>query len=112
MPNPIKVTGKVTDETGKPVQGATVQVKGTSIATATVADGSYTLMIPSGNASLVITSVGYADQEIAVNQQSELNIAIVNTASSLDDVVVIGYATVKKKDVTGSVAGINQKDIR
>jgi len=110
--NNFKVTGKVTDETGKPIQGATVQVKGSTIATATVADGSYTLMIPSGNSSLVITSVGYTEQEIAVNQQSEVNVSIVNTASSLDDVVVIGYATVKKKDLTGSVAGINQKDIR
>ena len=68
-------------------------------------------MAPSGTFNLVITSVGYAEQEVAVNKKSEVNISIVSATSSLEDVVVIGYATVKKKDVTGSVAGINQKDI-
>jgi TonB-linked SusC/RagA family outer membrane protein len=110
--NNFKVTGKVTNETGKPVLGATVQVKGTAIATATAADGSYSLMAPSGSSTLVITSVGYAEQEVAINNKSDVNITIVNAASSLEDVVVIGYATIKKKDVTGAVAGINQKDIR
>jgi TonB-linked SusC/RagA family outer membrane protein len=110
--NNFKVTGKVTDETGNPLQGATVQVKGTTIATATIADGSYSLMAPSGTSRLVITSVGYSQLEVAINNKSEVNISIVNIASSLQDVVVIGYTTVKKKDVTGSVAGINQKDIR
>jgi TonB-dependent starch-binding outer membrane protein SusC len=110
--NNFKVTGKVTDETGNPVQGATVQVKGTAISTATVADGSYSLMAPSGKSTLVVTSVGFTEQEVAINNKSEVNISIVSTSSALQDVVVIGYATVKKKDVTGSVAGINQKDIR
>ncbi|MDX2048983.1 MAG: TonB-dependent receptor [Chitinophagaceae bacterium] len=110
--NNFKVSGKVTDETGNPVQGATVQVKGTAISTATVADGSYSLMAPSGNSTLVITSVGFTEQEVAINNKPEVNISIVSTSSALQDVVVIGYATVKKKDVTGSVAGINQKDIR
>lgn len=110
--NNFKVTGKVTDETGKPVQGATVQVSGTAISIATIADGSYSLLVPSGNSKLVITSVGYSQLEIAINNKSVVNISIENIASSLQDVVVIGYATVKKKDVTGSVAGINQKDIR
>ncbi len=110
--NNFKVTGKVTDETGKAVQGATVQVKGTNIAIATSADGSYSLMAPSGNSKLVITSIGYTQLEIAINNKPVMNIFIENIASSLQDVVVIGYATVKKKDVTGSVAGISQKDIR
>jgi TonB-dependent starch-binding outer membrane protein SusC len=110
--NNFKVTGKVNDETGKPVEGATVQVKGTNIATASAADGSFSLMAPSGTSRLVITSVGYAEMEVAINNKSEVNISIESNASSLTDVVVIGYATVKKKDVTGAVAGINQKDIR
>lgn len=110
--NNFKVTGKVTDETGKPVQGATVQVNGTAISIATIADGSYSLMAPSGNSKLVITSVGYSQLEIAINNKSVVNISIENISTSLQDVVVIGYATVRKKDVTGSVAGINQKDIR
>lgn len=110
--NNFKVSGKVIDETGKPVQGATVQVKGTAIATATGEDGTYSLMAPSGNSTLLITSVGYAEHEVAIGNKSEINISIASTASALTDVVVIGYATVRKKDVTGAVAGINQRDIR
>jgi iron complex outermembrane receptor protein len=71
--NTFKVTGKVTDETGKPVEGATVQVKGTTIATSTSADGTYSLMAPSGTATLVITSVGYTQQEVAINSKPEVN---------------------------------------
>ena len=110
--NNFKVSGKVSDETGKPVGGATVQVKGTNIGTATLPDGSYTLMAPSGGSTLVISSVGYTDQEIAIGNKSEVNVSIASTASSLQDVVVVGYATVKKKDVTGSVSSINQNDIK
>jgi TonB-dependent starch-binding outer membrane protein SusC len=110
--NNFKVTGKITDETGKPVPGTTVQVKGTALATATNTDGSYSLTAPSGTSTLVITSVGFAEQEVAISNKSIVNISLANTTASLEDVVVIGYATVKKKDVTGSVAGINQKDIR
>src|SRR4030095_9597606 len=86
--NNFKVSGKVTDETGKPVEGATVQVKGTAIATATTADGSYSLVAPSGTARLVITSVGYTQQDVAINNKSEVNISIVSIASSLQDIVV------------------------
>jgi len=110
--NNFKVSGKIIDETGKPVQGATVQVKGTSIATATNQDGTYSLTAPSGTSILVITSIGYAEHEVAIGNKSEINISIASTASALTDVVVIGYATVRKKDVTGAVAGINQRDIR
>ncbi len=110
--NTFKVTGKVTDDTGKPVQGATVLVKGTTIATSTAIDGAYSLMAPSGSSTVVITSVGFQEVEVPINNKAELNISIINNSSSLEDVVVIGYATVRKKDVTGSIAGINQKDIR
>lgn len=110
--NNFRVSGKVTDVNGKPVPGATVKVKGTEIASATGTDGSYSLMAPSGSSTLVITSVGYAEQEVAIDNKSEVNISIELSTSSLEDVVVIGYATVRKRDVTGAVAGINQKDIR
>src|ERR1043165_8252189 len=63
--NNFKVTGKVSDETGKPLQGVTVTVKKTSIATATAEDGSFTINVPSGTSTLVFTSVGFAEQEIA-----------------------------------------------
>src|SRR5690349_4445201 len=74
--NNFKVTGKVTDASGKSVPGATVKVKGTSVATATEVDGSYSLMAPSGTSILVITSVGFVEQEVAINNRSEINIAV------------------------------------
>jgi len=70
------------------------------------------LMAPSGTATLVITSVGFTQMEVAINGKPEVNVRTASIASSLQDVVVIGYTTVKRKDVTGAVAGINQKDIR
>ena len=108
----FKVSGKVFDENGKPVEGATVQVKGTTIATSTIADGSYSLMAPSGTATLVITSVGFTQMEVAINNKEEVIVHTSSIASSLQDVVVVGYTTVKRKDVTGAVGGINQKDIK
>jgi TonB-linked SusC/RagA family outer membrane protein len=108
----FKVSGKVSDENGKPVEGATVQVKGTTIATSTSADGTYSLMAPSGAATLVITSVGFTQMEVVINDKPEVNVRTMSIASSLQDVVVIGYTTVKRKDVTGAVGGINQKDIK
>jgi TonB-dependent starch-binding outer membrane protein SusC len=110
--NNFKVTGKVTDENGKAVEGATVQVKGSTNGTATKADGTFELMAPSGNATLVITNVGFNDQELALGGKSQVTISLINSASALQDVVVVGYGTRKKSDVTGAVAGINQKDIR
>lgn len=110
--NNFKVTGKVNDETGKPVESATVTVKGTSNATVTRADGSFDISAPSENATLVISHVNYGSIDFPLKGQSNVTIAVTSTLSSLEDVVVIGYATVKKKDVTGAVAGINQKDIR
>src|SRR6185436_2054231 len=110
--NNFKVTGKVTDESGKPLQGVTVTVKKTSTATATAEDGSFTLNVPSGTSTLVFTSVGFAEQEVALANRTTINVALVNASAALADVVVIGYSSVKKKDVTGSVASINQKDIR
>ncbi|HMK17793.1 MAG TPA: TonB-dependent receptor [Chitinophagaceae bacterium] len=108
----FKVSGKVFDENGKPVEGATVQVKGTTIATSTIADGSYSLMAPSGTATLVITSVGFTQMEVAIANKEEVIVHTSSIASALQDVVVIGYTTVKRKDVTGAVGGINQKDIK
>lgn len=109
--NNFKVSGKVSDETGKPVQGATVQVKGTTVATATGADGTYSLMAPSGTSKLVITFIGYVEREVDINNKSEVNISIESSTSALQDVVVIGYTAIRRKDVTGSVAGIDAKEI-
>jgi TonB-linked SusC/RagA family outer membrane protein len=110
--NTFKVSGKVLDENGKPVSGATVQVKGSSIATATSNDGSYSLMAPSGTSVLVVTSIGFTQMEVPINNKEEVIVTTTSTAAELQDIVVTGYTTVKRKDLTGSIGGMNAKDIR
>ena len=111
--NNFKVKGTVTDADGKALEGATVQVKGTTVgATFTKADGSFEIDAPSGKSILVVSFIGYLQQELSINDRSIISLRLTPITNSLDDVVVVGYATIKKKDVTGAVGGINQKDIR
>ena len=110
--NNFKVTGTVADESGRPVDAATVSVKGASITTQTKPDGSFEITAPSGNAILVISHIGFTELEYPIGGQSTVNIKMAQGSSELQDVVVVGYGTRKKSDVTGAVAGINQKDIR
>jgi TonB-linked SusC/RagA family outer membrane protein len=108
----IQVTGKVSDEAGKPLEGATVTEKGTNKSTLTDAKGTFKLSVSSAKAKLTVSFVGYDQQEGAVNGASPVSIVLKATNESLNEVVVVGYNTVKRKDVTGSVAGINQNDIK
>ena len=110
--NNFPVTGKVTDNAGKPLEGVTVQVKGTSITTDTKADGSFAINALSGKSVLVFSSVGFTSQEVPIDNKGQVNLSLSAADNSMDNVVVIGYGTVKRRDVTGAVAGINQKDIR
>ena len=107
----VTVNGKITNDRGEPLAGATVAETGTNVATTTDVQGAFTITVTDGNARLIITYAGYQTLEVPLNNQSTLTISMV-PASEMEGVVVIGYGTVKKKDVTGSVAGINQKDIR
>src|SRR5438270_2699078 len=102
----ISVSGKVTDENNKPLEGVTVQVNDAATKTLTRTDGSFQINVPSGKSRLVFSSVGFEKQEVAVNNQTLINLQLQSQAGSLQDVVVIGYATVRRKDVTGAVAGI------
>lgn len=106
------VSGTITDDNGKALEGATVLEKGTKNSAVTSTGGVFKLNVSSGKATLLVSFVGHDAKEIKVNNQSQLNVSLASTNDVLSDVVVIGYATVKKKDVTGAVAGINQKDIR
>lgn len=110
--NNFKVTGKVTDDNGKPLDGVTVQVKGTTIATTTKMDGTYEIMAPSGKSVLVFSHVAFTRQEIAINNKSEMSLNMTPVFGSLQDVVVIGYGTQKKSDVTGSLTKISAEVIR
>lgn len=108
----IQVSGKVTDEAGKALEGASVLEKGTNKSAVTDAGGSFQLSVSSAKAKLLISFVGHEPLEITVGTKTQLVLVLKSVNESLTDVVVVGYATVKRKDVTGAVAGINQKDIR
>jgi TonB-linked SusC/RagA family outer membrane protein len=110
--NNFPVTGKVTDNAGKPLEGVTVQVKGTGITTITKPDGSFSINAPSGSSVLVFSSVGFNSREMPIESKGQLNLSLASADDTMDQVVVIGYGTVKKRDVTGAVAGIGQQDIR
>ncbi len=101
------VTGKVTSsEDGSPLPGVNVTVKGTSNGTSTGAEGTYSLSVPDG-AILVFSFVGFAPQEIAVNNQTTLNVVLVGDIKLLTDVVVVGYGTTDKQDLTGNIAKVS-----
>ena len=101
----ITIKGNVSD--GKEsLMGVTVQVKGTSKATATDLDGNYTISVPDKKAVLVFSYIGYEKQEVAVGNRTEVNVKMSDNAQLLDEVVVVGYGSVKKSDVTGAIASI------
>ncbi len=109
----VDVTGKVTGENGVGIAGVTVSIKGNSAkAVITNETGSFTINVATGNETLVFTSIGYTLQEVSLKNRANITVILVQDSKSLEDVVVIGYNTVKRKDVTGSVVGINQNDIR
>lgn len=107
----FKVTGKVSDESGKPIQGATIQVKGSNIGTATNQDGVFVIQAPSSTSILVISSVGFAEKEMAIEGRAEITISLTNVAASLQDVVVVGYGTQKKKTVTAALTSFDAKNL-
>ena len=108
----FRVTGKIIDNTGKPVDGATVQVKGTITATASKADGTFELNAPSENSTLIVSYVGYLEQEVPLKGKAEISLSLTALANSLEDVVVVGYGTRKKVEVTGATTSISGENLR
>ena len=106
---PIQVRGKITNQKGEPVQNVSVLIAGSQVGTTTDNEGRYSLTVPSNTASLVISSVGFKSKTVKVGSQTEINVSLEDDISGLNDVVVIGYGTAKKKDVTGSVSNISSK---
>jgi TonB-linked SusC/RagA family outer membrane protein len=105
------VTGTVKDATGEPMIGVSVVVDGTSIGSVTDLDGNFTIQKVPENATLKISYVGYKEQKLQVAGKSSFQIVMDEDNQGLDEVVVIGYGTVKKRDLTGSVASVKQNDI-
>jgi TonB-linked SusC/RagA family outer membrane protein len=105
------ITGRVTDAAGNPVANASVTVKGTSTGTTTNDDGTYTLTIPQDAKVLVISGIGYAESEQRIGSATTLNVTIDKEDKDLQEVVVVGYSTVSKRALTGSVAKVNGEQI-
>ncbi len=107
-----QVTGNVSREGGLPLVGVTVAVKGTNISTATDAKGDFRIQVPDRSTALVFSSIGFATQEVQLGTNSSFNISMKEEASNLNDVVVIGYQTVRRKDLLASVSSVTAKDLK
>jgi TonB-dependent starch-binding outer membrane protein SusC len=108
----LKVSGKITDQAGAPVPGVNILVKGTSTGTTSDVSGNYTLRVADESAVLVFSFVGYLSQELAVGSRSTIDVVMAEDTRALEEVVVIGYGTVKKSDLTASVSTVGAKDIK
>ena len=106
------ITGTVTDNKQEPLIGVNVVVKGnTSVGAITDLDGKYSLSVPEGKATLVFSYIGYVTQEVSVGSRNTVDVVLVDDAQALDEVVVVGYGVVKKRDLVGSIASVKSQDI-
>ena len=110
VPVEIKVSGRVTDETGTPLSGASVKSKGKQQGVSANANGEYTITVPD-DAVLIFSFVGYDERQVPVSGQTTINISLQPSVKVQDQVVVIGYGTATKRDLTGSIAKVSGKDI-
>ncbi|MBT1712107.1 TonB-dependent receptor [Fulvivirgaceae bacterium PWU5] len=106
------VQGTVRDENGAGMPGVYVVVKNTSLGTTTDADGNFSMNVSGTDAVLVFSFIGYATQEVAVNGRTRVDVALAASVQSLDEVVVVGYGTQKKSDITGSLASVSSESLR
>jgi TonB-dependent starch-binding outer membrane protein SusC len=109
-PLAMQVSGTVTDAGGGGLPGVSVLLKGTTTGTVTDIDGKYSLSVPDANATLVFSSVGFKSQEIVVGAQTSINVVLIE-GDALQEVVVVGYGTQRKVDLTGAVSSISGKDL-
>jgi TonB-linked SusC/RagA family outer membrane protein len=100
------ITGKVFDDKGAPLPNATVQVKGTTIGTSSAADGSFHLTVPSTAKSLLISAVGMTTMEVSIGDKTEINVSLVAEDKSMKEVIVVGYGTQKKSEITSSLTKV------
>jgi len=105
------ITGKINDsKDGSPLPGVSVVAKGSGTGTTTKTDGTYSLSVPSNTNAIVVSSVGYASQEVNISGKTSVDVSLVSSGTSLNEIVVVGYGTSRKKDLTGSVASVQAKD--
>jgi TonB-dependent starch-binding outer membrane protein SusC len=110
----LTISGRVTDDKNEPLPGVNVLLKGSTTGTTTDINGAYTLSVPdaAANAVLVFSYIGYLTEEVPVNGRTEINISMAPDIKSLSEVVVVGYGTQQKKDITGAIASVSEKEIK
>jgi TonB-linked SusC/RagA family outer membrane protein len=107
----ISISGTVTDETGTTVSEVNILVKGSSVGVMTDVNGKYTISVPNGEAVLVFSFIGYAEQEITVGNKTVIDVTLVESVEEFSEVVVIGYGSLEKKQLTSSITSIKAKDL-
>lgn len=108
----IDVNGKVSDENGEGLPGVNVLVKGTTLGTVTDVDGMYRLQVENQSSVLVFSSIGYVSQEVVVGNQNTININLDPDVTALEEIVVVGYGTQKREDLTGAIASVSGEDLK
>jgi len=106
----VTVSGTITDSSGAPLAGVSIKVRGAAMGTQTDASGHFSLTVPD-NAVLVISYVGYETQEVSVSGRSTISISLQPSRQALDQVVVIGYGTANKRDLTGSISTVKGREV-
>src|SRR5918993_360022 len=108
----LPITGRVTDESGAPLPGVNILIKGTTRGTTSDADGVFNIEVDDANAVLVFSFIGYELQEVSIDNRTEVNVTLMPDIKSLEEVVVIGYGTRKKSDLTGSVGTVKAEELQ
>ncbi|HEY6082345.1 MAG TPA: SusC/RagA family TonB-linked outer membrane protein, partial [Chitinophagaceae bacterium] len=111
-PPPISIHGKVTDEKGQPIPGASIRVKNSNFGTVTDNNGNFSLNNVAENATILITSIGYEGKELKLNGQTSIRVELITDKTGLNEVTVVGYSTQLKKDITGAVAVVDIKSLK
>ena len=107
-----RITGRVRDETGSGLPGVSVVLKGSQQGTTTDAEGQYSVPVSGSNPTLVYSYVGYLSQEVAVGNRTNIDLSLKADDKTLDEIVVIGYGTARKSDLTGAVASVKQSELQ
>lgn len=107
----LLVEGTIADPTGMPIAGASVIVKNTTIGVQSDFDGNYSIEVPDSQSILIISYMGYATEEISVGTQTRLNVTLKESAEGLDEIVIVGYGTQKKSDVTGAISSVKSEEL-
>lgn len=108
----VEIKGRVTDTNGEPLPGVSVKLKGSNIGVTTGNTGHYLIKVPDANGTLLFSYVGFVSRELDINGKTELNVTLKEEQTRLDEVLVVGYGEVSRKDLTGSVGSVNMSDIQ